>query len=130
MRPGTWRRQNRNNFNQNNYNYSNNKNNGNIPVITSSTPHTAAAGNSSHGGWNDWNDWNNYEDWDDGNDGYQQDHGDGQDHSWEYPSNTPYDPPTRMPYERDVDDGGKRKNLTKLNGKASKKAKVEKEPKK
>ena len=37
---------------------------------------------------------------------------------------------TRVPYQRDVDDGGKRKNLTKLNNKASKKAKVENEPKK
>ena len=34
------------------------------------------------------------------------------------------------PYQRDVDDGGKRKNQTKLNGKDSKKAKVENEPKK
>ena len=124
MRPGNWRQPNRNNFNQNNYNYSNN---GTIPVITSSASHTAAAGNSSNGGWNDWSNW---EDWDDANDGYQQDHGDGQDHSWEYLSNTPYDSSIRVPYQRDVDDGGKRKTLTKLSGKASKKAKVENEPKK
>jgi hypothetical protein len=126
MRPGNWRQPNRNNFKQNNYNYSN-SNNGSIPVITSSSSFRADAGNSSYGGWNDWNTW---EDWDVDNDDYQQGHGDGQELSWEYLSNTPYESSTRVPYQRDVDDGGKRKNLTKLNNKASKKAKVENEPKK
>ena len=129
VRSGTWRRPNMNNFNRINYNYST-QNQGNIPVLTSSTSNTAAAGNSSHGGWNDWDNWNNYEDCDDGNDGYQQDHGDNQDQSWNYPPNNHYDPPNRKPYQCDVDDGGKRKNQTKLNGKDSKKAKVENEPKK
>ena len=123
MRPGNWSQPNRDNYQKNNYNYSS-SNNGNIPVITSSTSYQTAAGNPSYGGWNDWNDW---QDW-----GDENEHGywDGQDLSWEDQNNPPYESSFRVPYQRDVDDGGKRKNLTKLNNKASKKAKVENEPKK
>ena len=125
MRPGNWRQPNKDNYQKNNYNYSN-TNNGNIPVVTTSS-YKAAAGNSSYGGWNDWQDW---QDWGDDNGEYQHGYGDGQDLSWEAQNDPPYESSVRVPYQRDVDDGGKRKNLTKLNNKARKKAKVDREPKK
>jgi hypothetical protein len=128
VRSGTWRRPSRNSYNKN-YNYSTQNGKGIIPVITTSSTHAADAGNSNRG-WNDWENSNSYEHWDDG-DGYQQDHDD-HSQSWDYASNsnTHYDPPTRQTYQRDADDGGKRKNQSKAAGKDSKKAKVEHEPKK
>ena len=60
---------------------------------------------------------------------YQQDHGD-QNQSWDVDQSSHYDPTSRQPYQRDMDEGGKRKSQTRAAGKDSKKAKVEVEPNK
>ena len=71
--------------------------------------------------------WQDWQDWGVDNGEYQHGYGDGQDLSWEAQNDQPYESSVRVPYQRDVDDGGKRKNLTKLNNKARKKAKVDKD---
>ena len=104
-------------------------------MITTTTTNAAVTGNSNRG-WNAWGNLGNHEHWDDANDGYQyddgyqQDHGDNQDQSWDVDPNSHYDPTSRQPYQREMDDGGKRKNQAKAAGKDSKKAKVEIESKK
>ena len=115
-----------------NFNYATRNGQGNIPVITTTTTNAADTGNN---GWNEWGNSGNHEHWDDAadgyqyNDGYQQDHDD-QDQSWGVDQSSHYDPTSRKPYQREMDEGGKRKSQTKATGKDSKKAKVEVESKK
>ena len=128
MRGGKWWQPNKEHYQKKNYNdeYQHNYSttgNGNIPVVTTSS-YTAAAGNSSYAGWNDWQDWG------DDNGDYQPGYGNGQDHSWEAQDDQPYDSTVRVPYQREVDNGGKRKTQAKMNSnKPQKKAKVDKDPK-
>ena len=128
MRGGKWWQPNREPYQKKNYNdeYQHNYSttgNGNIPVVTTS-PYTADAGNTSYAGWNDWKDWG------EDNGDYQSGYGNGQDQSWNVQDDQPYDSTVRVPYQREVDNGGKRKTQAKMNSnKPQKKAKVDKDPK-
>jgi hypothetical protein len=126
VRSGSWKRP------YKNFNYVTRNGQGNIPVITTTTTNAADTGNS---GWNEWGNSGSHEHWDDAadgyqyDDGYQQDHDD-QDQSWDVDQSSHYDPTSRQPYQREMDEGGKRKSQTKAAAKDSKKAKVEVESKK
>ena len=74
------------------------------------------AGDKSYAGWNDWGE---------DNGGYQH----GQDQSWNVQDDPPYDSTVRVPYNREADNGGKRKTQAKINIKPQKRAKVDQDPK-
>ena len=127
-RPGSWRGPNKN------FHYATQgQGQGNIPVITTTSFKPADAGNN---GRNNWGSSGTYEHWDNGDDsylydddGYQQEQGhDNQ--SWDVDNSSRNDFNSRQPYQREVDEGGKRKSQNKATGKVAKKAKVEAEPKK
>ena len=98
---------------------------GKIPVITT-TPFTQADAGASR---NNWGGSGSYERWDNDednyygeDDGYQQSH---DDQYWEAENFSQTDSYSRQPYQREVDEGGKRKSQNKANGKIAKKAKFE-----
>jgi hypothetical protein len=100
---------------------------GKIPVITSTSFIPADAGN----GRNNWGSSGTYEHWDNGDDnyfyeddGYQQEQCH-DDQSWDVDNSSRNDSYSRQPYQRQVDEGGKRKSQNKATGKVAKKAKVE-----
>ena len=100
---------------------------GKIPVITSTPLIPADAGN----GRTNWGSSGSYEQWDNGDDnyyyeddGYQQEQCH-DDQSWEVDNNSHNDSYSRQPYNREVDEGGKRKSQNKPPGKVAKKARIE-----
>ena len=122
MRGGTWWKPNREPYQNRGYNDDYQRNyssteNGNIPVITT-TPYMDDAGDKSYAGWNDWGE---------DNGGYQ--HGHGQDQSWNVQDDPPYDSTVRVPYNRESDNGVKRKTQAKINIKPQKRAKIHQDPK-